>query len=160
MGVLPVLWGILVLSDVQGAIFAGDSAAREAVRILSTDPTAKERAMRQVSAIFSDFGRDPPNDVAMNWGDSSSLQPEGGTESGMRVGGLGSADARVTGDGSSQIDGFVDVTIVSRVNVPLVSWIAGDRASITVRSHAGAPVESVALVSREGMSLRGSSGGD
>lgn len=55
---VPLVYLVLVLAELQAATFAAEAAAREAGRILATDPSAHERAAAAVELALADQGVD------------------------------------------------------------------------------------------------------
>lgn len=55
---LPLVYLVLVLAELQGATFAAEAAAREAGRILAADPSARDRAAAAVNLALADQGVD------------------------------------------------------------------------------------------------------
>lgn len=53
---VPLVYLVLTLAEVQAGAFATEAAAREAGRILAASPTAHERAARAVELAFADHG--------------------------------------------------------------------------------------------------------
>lgn len=53
--VLPIVYLIVGLGQVQAGVFAAEAGAREAARILAEDPTHHDAALAQIDLAFSDF---------------------------------------------------------------------------------------------------------
>ncbi|MDY6213868.1 MAG: hypothetical protein SPH79_05220 [Schaalia hyovaginalis] len=53
--VVPVVYLVVSLAQVQGALFAAEAGAREASRILAEDPGDEARALAQIDLAFDDF---------------------------------------------------------------------------------------------------------
>lgn len=54
--VVPLLYLVLTLAQVQAGLFAAEGGAREAARVLADDPGDQETALAQVALAFADFG--------------------------------------------------------------------------------------------------------
>ncbi len=61
--VVPVLYFVLTLSQVQATVFAAESGAEAAVRVLAREPEATGRAHAQIAMAFEDHGLPAPGDV-------------------------------------------------------------------------------------------------
>ncbi|WP_165544534.1 1-hydroxy-2-methyl-2-(E)-butenyl 4-diphosphate synthase [Schaalia vaccimaxillae] len=113
--VVPVLYLILALAQVQASVLACEAASREAVRILAQDPAEEAVARAQVSLAFQDFGVDEGVDTTI----------------GCQV--CSGANRNVT------------VSVRTSVRLPLMPDWVNDRAWIPVTSTASAPVEGVVI---------------
>lgn len=55
MILIPIAYFIMTVAALQSASFASEAAARESARLIATNPTATDHALRQVDQIFSDY---------------------------------------------------------------------------------------------------------
>lgn len=59
--VVPLIYFILMLSQLQATVFAAESGAHVAARTLARDPNAQEVAIKQINMAFSDHGISAPD---------------------------------------------------------------------------------------------------
>ncbi|MDC4233802.1 hypothetical protein M3T53_08810 [Actinomyces sp. B33] len=113
--VVPVLYLVLALADVQAAVLASEAGAREAVRILAEDPGAQDDARFQIDLSSADYGAPPPSGVTIDcsvcWGEGRD----------------------------------VVVSVETSVPLPLLPDWLSDRASVPIRATARSPLEEVAV---------------
>lgn len=113
---VPLIYVVVALAGVQGAIFAAEAASREAVRVLAADPAATSVARIQATLAFEDHGLGEPL-VEI------SCVPDACTQPGSQV--------------------MVRVSTV--VPLPLVPGWVGQRGLLPVSSTSTALVEGVRL---------------
>lgn len=53
--VIPIVYLVVALAQIQAGLFAVEAGAREAARVLAEDPGASQTAAAQVECAFSDF---------------------------------------------------------------------------------------------------------
>ncbi len=113
--VVPLLYGILALANLQSTAFAAEAASREAARILAADPGAGGVARAQIALAFGDFGVPEPDEVEMSCEPVTCMGP----------------------------DAVVSVQIATSAALPLVPTWVGSPGLIPVSSTAQAPVEGI-----------------
>lgn len=53
--VVPIVYLVVALAQVQAALFAAEGGAREAARVLAEDPSDRATALGQIELAFEDF---------------------------------------------------------------------------------------------------------
>lgn len=113
---VPLIYVVIALASVQGALFAAEAASREAARVLAADPTAMGVARTQAALAFEDFGLGEPE-----------------------------VDAGCVPLACTQAGSVVTVRVATTVPLPLVPGWAGQRGLLPVSATSTALVEGVRL---------------
>lgn len=115
--VVPVFYLIMTLGTLQGAIYASDSAARSAARILAEHPFDRPAAALQAQLAFADYHLDLHPSVSI---DCSPVQCVPGT-------------------------GMVNVRVAVSVPLPFLPQWLSDTASIPIDATANMPIAGVEI---------------
>lgn len=113
---VPLIYVVVALAGVQGALFAAEAASREVARVLAADPAQTSVAHTQAVLAFEDFGLDDPRV-------ETSCVPAACTQAGS----------------------VVTVRVSTTVPLPLVPGWVGQRGLLPVSSTSQAVVEGVRL---------------
>ncbi|WP_115727749.1 hypothetical protein [Actinomyces culturomici] len=113
--VVPVVYLVVALAQVQAGLFAAEAGAREAARVLAEDPADEATALAQIDLAFDDFH----------------VASAPATRIGCRTCG---------GDGRD-----VEVVVSTSVPLPLLPGWAGERLALPISASAASLVEGVSL---------------